>query len=204
MSRFLMMDSDNKGATSQISDVPPNETAGVSDYKRGTRLKTFETNKGLRQHLAKRKVFKCDHCDKIFSLRRNLVRHINCHIPNNYCETCDETFANVNLLIQHNREKHSRLTKSQNNAHLPNQDQPFPPEDAPKIVKEHWNWIKTRYITGQNYQDSYNIRMRNTDDLANLGQNIWKIFYDHNTSFKIVISLGYILKDSTSTSGEAN
>ncbi|XP_045456544.1 zinc finger protein 501-like [Melitaea cinxia] len=79
--------------------------------------KGFKSNNSLKQHLkiAAPHVnylelpLKCDHCDKRFSVRRDLVRHSNrvhLNIKPFQCDKCDKAYVNLWSLTEHKRFTH--------------------------------------------------------------------------------------------------
>ncbi|XP_078660172.1 uncharacterized protein LOC144904897 [Branchiostoma floridae x Branchiostoma belcheri] len=62
------------------------------------------------------------------------------------------------------------------------------------FYRQRWSTIRTQFRRGHVIQDTYNFRLgsEDTDDLAD---NVWAIFRDQRTVFKITVSFGFFLWD---------
>lgn len=81
---------------------------------RNGKLKTcgarFPTLEKLIQHEQNQHDVKCPHCDKIFSSKRNLRKHIIWHTRPHACDRCPSKFATLSALKIHLRTQHQVLS----------------------------------------------------------------------------------------------
>ncbi|XP_078681083.1 uncharacterized protein LOC144916013 [Branchiostoma floridae x Branchiostoma belcheri] len=73
----------------------------------------------------------------------------------------------------------------------------IPQEDDPAtrtLYKQRWSTIRTQFRRDHIIQDTYNFRL-DTEDTNDLTENVWAIFRDQRTVFKLSVSFGFLLRD---------
>jgi uncharacterized Zn-finger protein len=93
-------------ATQDAETVEKHNSASNRPFKCDTCQKTFSHKHHLTRHIWTHiggKPFKCDKCQKSFSDRSNLIRHMRVHTGDKpfKCDTCQKTFSGKSDLVRH-------------------------------------------------------------------------------------------------------
>ena len=178
----------------------------------------FPSYSDLRQHLdSHASGHKCATCGRAFTRRFTLQRHASGCRPKPFtCDVCHSSFGRKWNLDQHKRTvqcggppqpvgpapKRHRIVASLNEdpvlappvEHAANDELSSAIRDA---VRENWGSVRTHVVNGP-VQTRYNHRLTSLDT-RDLHDQLFLLFEEQTTAFKVNVSFGFILKQKATS-----
>ena len=177
----------------------------------------FPSYSDLRQHLdSHASGHKCATCGRAFTRRANLQRHASRCRPTPFvCDVCRRSFTRERDLDRHKRTvqcgsppqpgpapKRRRIVARLNEdtvlappvEHAANDELSSAIRDA---VRENWGSVRTHVVNGP-VQTRYNHRLTSLDT-RDLHDQLFLLFEEQTTAFKVNVSFGFILKQKATS-----
>ena len=177
----------------------------------------FPSYSDLRQHLdSHASGHKCATCGRAFTRRANLQRHASRCRPTPFvCDVCRRSFTRERNLDRHKRTvqcgsppqpgpapKRRRIVARLNEdpvlappvEHAANDELSSAIRDA---VRENWGSVRTHVVNGP-VQTRYNHRLTSLDT-RDLHDQLFLLFEEQTTAFKVNVSFGFILKQKATS-----
>ena len=177
----------------------------------------FPSYSDLRQHLdSHASGHKCATCGRAFTRRANLQRHASGCRPKPFtCDVCHSGFTRKDNLDQHKRTvqcgsppqpgpapKRRRIVARLNEdpvlappvEHAANDELSSAIRDA---VRENWGSVRTHVVNGP-VQTRYNHWLTSLDT-RDLHDQLFLLFEEQTTAFKVNVSFGFILKQKATS-----
>ena len=179
-------------------------------------VEVFPSYSDLRQHLdSHASGHKCATCGRAFTRRANLQRHASGCRPKPFtCDVCHSGFTRKDNLDQHKRTvqcgsppqpgpapKRRRIASLNEDPvlappveHAANDELSSAIRDA---VRENWGSVRTHVVNGP-VQTRYNHRLTSLDT-RDLHDQLFLLFEEQTTAFKVNVSFGFILKQKATS-----
>ena len=158
------------------------------------------------------RVHACRHCGEVFPSYSDLRQHLDSHASGHKCATCGRAFTRRTDLVRHTRTRCRPkpfacdvcnssfgrkwdLDQNKRTVQCGGPPQPVGPSAIRDAVRENWAAIRTHVVNGP-VQTRYNHRLTSLDT-RDLHDQLFLLFDQQTTAFKINCSYGFLLKNKT-------